>query len=79
MNIKKFVVIFVTAFLAFASINLGIYFGKMSHMTALDDDIANLLDKPPMEGKLNMLLLGVDEGGQRSDTIMLVNVDNVQK
>ena len=71
--------IFVTAFLAFASINLGIYFGKMSHMTALDDDIANLLDKPPMEGKLNMLLLGVDEGGQRSDTIMVVNVDNVQK
>lgn len=79
MNIKKFVVIFVTAFLAFASINLGIYFGKMSHMTALDDNIANLLDKPPMEGKLNMLLLGVDEGGHRSDTIMLVNVDNVQK
>lgn len=79
MNIKKFIVIFVTAFLAFTSINLGIYYGKISRMTTLNDDIANLLDKPPMEGKLNMLLLGVDEGGNRSDTIMVVSVDNVKK
>ena len=79
MNIKKFIVIVVTAFLAFTSINLGIYYGKISRMTTLNDDIANLLDKPPMEGKLNMLLLGVDEGGNRSDTIMIVSVDNVKK
>ena len=79
MNIKKFIVIVVTAFLAFTSINLGIYYGKISRMTTLNDDIANLLDKPPMEGKLNMLLLGVDEGGNRSDTIMIVSADNVKK
>lgn len=78
MNIKKFIVIFVTAFLAFTSVNLGIHYAKLSHMTALDDDIAGILDEPPIEGKVNMLLLGVDEGGYRSDTIMLVSVDNVK-
>ena len=79
MNLKKFIIIFVTAFLAFTSINLGIYYGKMSRMTGLDNDITKLLDKPPMQGKMNILLLGVDEGGHRSDTIMLVSVDNVKK
>lgn len=79
MNIKKLIIFFVTAFFAFTSINLGIYYGKMSHMSTLNNGIADILDKPPMEGKLNMLLLGVDEGGYRSDTIMLVSVDNVKK
>lgn len=79
MNIKKFVLIFVTVLLAFLSINLGIYYGKMSHMTSLDDNITDILDEPPVEGSLNLLLLGVDEGGNRSDTIMVVNVDNIEK
>lgn len=39
------------------------------------DEIAQVLDKPTGEG-FNMLLLGVDGGGKRTDTIMLLNVSD---
>ncbi len=33
------------------------------------------LDVPPIDGSVNFLLLGVDEGGMRSDTMMLVSLN----
>lgn len=79
MNKKKLIAIILTVFLAFLSVVSGVYYGKVAHMTSLDSNIKQLLDKPSMEGKLNLLLLGVDEDGTRSDTIMVVSVDNVKK
>ncbi len=65
-------------FLAFTSVYLGVQFAKLNQITTLDDDVLRVLDEPPMRGKMNLLLLGVDEGGNRSDTIMVVSVDNVK-
>jgi len=69
----------VIAFFAFTSINLGVQHGKLSRVTSLDDEITRVLDKPPIKGKMNVLLLGVDKDGSRADTIMLVSADNVKK
>lgn len=68
----------IIAFLAFMSINLGIQYAKLSRMTTLDNNVESALDEPPMQGKMNMLLLGVDEGGNRSDTMMVISVDNIK-
>ncbi len=56
----------------------GILFGKLSNI-ALSDDAILALDEPSGHGKFNVLLLGVDEDGTRSDTIMIFSVDNVNK
>ena len=77
MKKRKLVTIILLAFLGFSAISLGITHGKFSHMTSLDDAVMRQLDQPPMKGKLNLLLLGVDEDGTRADTIMLISVDNV--
>lgn len=79
MTMKRISLILICAVLAFFSVSLGVYYGKLSHMTSMDKNVSTLLDKPPIEGKLNLLLLGVDDDGVRADTIMLVSVDNVNK
>lgn len=71
-----FLCIFV-ALLAFVSVYLGVQFAKLNQITTLDEDVLRVLDEPPMKGKMNLLLLGVDDGGNRSDTIMVISVDNV--
>jgi len=76
MKGKKIISIIVLIVLAFVSIYTGIYHGKINHMTSLDREILELLDKPTAKGKVNVLLLGVDESGLRADTIMVVSVDN---
>ena len=78
MRRRKFLKVFTLVLLAFFAIYFGIGHGKLSHITSLDDAVMKQLEQPPVKGKLNLLLLGVDEGGMRSDTIMLVNVDNVK-
>lgn len=78
LTVKKVILILVVAFFAFLSINLGVQYAKLNHMTSLDKGVSDILDTPPMQGKMNLLLLGVDEGGTRSDTIMIVSVDNVK-
>ena len=77
LTAKKIILILVIAFFAFLSINLGVQVAKLNHMS-LDNNTNRLLDEPPMRGKMNLLLLGVDEGGTRSDTMMIVSVDNVK-
>ncbi len=77
-KIKKITVFLIIAFLAFMSINLGIQYAKLSRMTTLGNNVENVLDEPPIQGKMNMLLLGVDEGGHRSDTMMVISVDNIK-
>lgn len=74
---KKRIIIWVLVLLlAVLFVFTGIQFGKLSHMTSLGD-AGGALDKPPAEGKFNVLILGVDEDGVRADTIMLFSVDNI--
>ena len=74
---KKVVLIILVVLLAFASVSTGIMFGKLSYMTSLGNELGDIFDEPPMRGKVNLLLLGVDGDGIRADTIMVVSVDNV--
>ncbi len=74
---KKVILIILIAVFAIAAISLGIQYGKLNHITSVEDSLDDILDAPPIKGKMNLLLLGVDEGGARSDTIMVVSVDNI--
>lgn len=78
LTAKKIVLICIIAFFAFLSINLGVQYAKLNHMTTLDGGAENALDEPPIRGKMNLLLLGVDDGGMRADTMMVISVDNVK-
>ena len=78
MKKKRIISIILLVVLAIGSISLGVEYGKLSYMTNLES-AEKILDKPPMRGKVNILLLGVDGEGTRADTIMLVSVDNVEK
>ena len=78
MRKRTFLKVFILILLAFLAVYLGIGHGKLAHITSLEDAVMRQLEQPPVNGKLNLLLLGVDEGGTRADTIMLVNVDNVK-
>lgn len=78
MKKKKIISIILLVILVIGSISLGVEYGKLSYMTNMDS-AEKILDKPPMRGKVNILLLGVDGEGTRADTIMLVSVDNVEK
>ncbi len=78
LTVKKVILILVVAFFAFLSINLGVQYAKLNHMTTLETNTEDVLDEPPMRGKMNLLLLGVDEGGMRSDTMMVISVDNIK-
>ncbi|MBQ3118534.1 MAG: LCP family protein [Clostridia bacterium] len=75
---KRIVAIILLIVLSIASVTLGIEYGKLSYMTSLGS-AEKILDEPPARGKVNLLLLGVDEEGVRADTIMVVSVDNVNK
>ena len=75
---KRMVAIILLIILSVASVTLGIEYGKLSYMTSLGS-AEKILDAPPARGKVNLLLLGVDEEGVRADTIMVVSVDNVNK
>ncbi len=77
---KKKMIISVILLVVFAigAVFLGMQYGKLSHMTSLDN-AEDVLDDPKIHGKVNILLLGVDGEGTRADTIMLVSVDNVDK
>ncbi len=77
-NKKRIVAIILLVVLAIGSVMLGIEYGKLSYMTSLGS-AEKILDEPPARGKVNILLLGVDEEGVRADTIMVVSVDNVNK
>ncbi len=78
MKVKRIISIVLIVILAFFSVTAGYYYGAISHMTDINDDIEDFLDKPPIKGKVNLLLMGVDGDGTRADTIMVVNVDNVK-
>lgn len=76
-TVKKVILIILVVLLAFASVSAGIMFGKLNYMTSLGSELGDIFDEPPMRGKVNLLLLGVDGDGFRADTIMIVSVDNV--
>lgn len=76
MKKKRIISIILLVVLALCSVSLGVQFGKLSYMTSLGS-AEKILDEPPTRGKVNLLLLGVDEEGTRADTIMVVSVDNI--
>lgn len=57
------------------SLGLGIFSGAKLMNTPLGSMVNLALDAPEDGGVVNILLLGTDEGGNRSDTIMLVNIN----
>ena len=77
-NKKRIVLIVLLTIVALCSVSLGIEYGKLSYMTSLGS-AEKILDEPPVRGKVNILLLGVDGEGVRADTIMVVSADNVNK
>lgn len=79
VNIKRIFMWALLAYFAFLSIYAGIQFGKIAHMTTIEETTTLSLDEPVKTGKFNVLLLGVDEDGIRADTIMIFSVDNVNK
>lgn len=48
---------------------------KISELSLGDDVYIQGLDEDAQIGMINILLIGVDDGGYRSDTIMLVSID----
>ena len=67
-------VVLSTFFGAFSAKALsGLYFGEEIELETLDTDNSKSM------GIVNILLLGVDEGGQRSDTIMLASLNGKTK
>lgn len=76
---KRIIVWILVALLGVLSVWTGMQAGKLAHMTTLDEEAQNALDKPPEKGKFNVLVLGVDKDGTRADTIMLFSVDNINK
>ncbi len=79
MKTKKIIKIVLLVLVTCLTLLLGIQHGKLSYMTSLDKNVMRILDNPPINGQMNVLLLGVDDGGMRADTIMVISADNVKK
>lgn len=76
-KVFKATVLSVASVFAVFSVMLGVFAAhKMADISFGDDVYISGLEKEDDEvGMINILLIGVDEGGYRSDTIMLVSVD----
>ena len=79
MNVKKFFLSFIITILTVAIIFGGFsaaqFFGAISTSKPGSDSVFDPLEK----GKMNILLMGLDEGKTRSDTIMLACLDKKAK
>ena len=62
-------------FLLILSMGLGIYTGTKVMTMDIGERIAISLDDHEPGGVVNILLMGTDDGGDRCDTIMLVNLN----
>ncbi len=71
---KAFFVSMITTILVVVLLFVGIQTVELFWGTSLSDEIARLLDKAT-DDKVNILCLGLDKDGMRSDVIMVVSVD----
>ncbi|MBQ4516588.1 MAG: LCP family protein [Clostridia bacterium] len=78
MNIKKFFRSLILTVLILAVVAGGFTVGNFITTGNLPDSLSALLDAPP-EGKMNILLMGLDEGKTRADTIMLASINSDDK
>lgn len=79
MNIKKFFLSLFVTLLAIAVVFGGVMAGKLLSTGNLPDSLSALLDREEKNGRVNFLLMGLDDGGMRADTIMLASVDKKDK
>ena len=78
MNIKKFFRSLFLTILILAVVAGGFAVGNFFTTGNLPASLSALLDSPP-EGKMNILLMGLDEGKSRADTIMLASINSDDK
>lgn len=73
----KIIVLMLTFIAIVCSAMFGVFAAQKVTDIAFGDNIyiSGLDDSEEQVGMINMLLIGVDEGGYRSDTIMLLSVD----
>ncbi len=76
-KVFKTTVLLITLIFAVGSVMLGVFAAHKVADISLGDDvyIAGLEEEDDEVGMINMLLIGVDDGGYRADTIMFVSVD----
>lgn len=76
-KVFKTTVLLITLIFAVFSVILGVFAAHKVADISLGDDvyIAGLEEEDEEIGMINILLIGVDDGGFRGDTIMLVSVD----
>lgn len=73
----KITVLVITVVFAICSVMLGVFAAHKIADLSIGEEIyiPGLEEEDEQHGMINVLLIGVDEGGYRSDTIMLVSVD----
>lgn len=74
MNIKKFLLALFITVLAFCSVAGGVTIANFLYGDSLSGSITRLLDKP-VGDKVNILVMGLDQGKTRADTIMIVTIN----
>ena len=74
MNKKKFFLALLVTVLTFCAVAGGVGVANFLYGSNLSGEIAGQLDKPTGE-KANILVMGLDEGKTRADTIMIVSVN----
>ena len=79
MNVKKFflslIITVLTIAIVFGGFTVGRFFTSINTGTPDSDSVFD----PPERNKMNILLMGLDEGKSRADTIMLVCLDKKAK
>ena len=75
MSLKKFFLSLFVTLLALAVVFGGMTAAKFISEGNLPESLSGLFDRVEGDGKVNFLLMGLDDGGMRADTIMLASVD----
>lgn len=79
MNMKKFFLSLFVTLLVIGVVFGGMTAGRFLSGGNLPDSLSALFDREEKNGKVNFLLMGLDDGGMRADTIMLASVDKKEK
>ncbi len=79
MSLKKFFLSLFVTLLALAVVFGGMTAAKFISEGNLPESLSGLFDRVEGDGKVNFLLMGLDDGGMRADTIMLASVDKKNK
>lgn len=78
MNLKKYIAALLITLITCFSIFGGASLARFLYGDSLSDEIEELLDKP-VDKKINILVMGLDEDKIRADTIMIANINPENK